>query len=432
MSAPRPDPAEQEALLQFLYLCPVGIIKLTQSGQVEMMNAKAAQLLMPVATRASLANLFEVLDRWAPELAKQVAAFAPLQGMVLENHQIEIISADGHWPTTFLSVTIIKIDQDFFMAVLSDVTRVVEQQRMIRSREERLRAIFNGVRDYAIYTLDKTGRIETWNQSAQRVAGYAAEDVIGRDFGVDLPPEEAEPVRVAEYLKRASRDGWLEDEGWRVRQDGSRFWGNSIISVLQDVDGHGIGGYSVITRDITERKKSEDELRKMATTDFLTGVFNRRSFFAHAERQVILSAKTGKPCCFLALDADFFKRINDRFGHPIGDAVLKKIAAVCQGSVRPADVVARLGGEEFSVMLPDTTPAQALVVAERIRAAIAQSAVFIPDQQVRFTVSLGVADFGDGLDESLQRADAALYLAKQEGRNCVRCRFACQLIPLSV
>jgi diguanylate cyclase (GGDEF)-like protein len=217
-----------------------------------------------------------------------------------------------------------------------------------------------------------------------------------------------------------------------VRQDGSRFWGSSIISVLQDLDGQGIGGYSVITRDITERKKSEDELRKIATTDFLTGVLNRRSFFAHAEKQVALSLKTGSPCCFLALDADFFKRINDRFGHPIGDEVLKKIAAVCQASVRSADVVARLGGEEFSVILPTTTKAQALVVAERIRAAIEKSAVLIPDQEVRFTVSLGVADFWEGLDESLQRADAALYLAKKEGRNCVRCCFASELVPSGV
>ena len=168
---------------------------------------------------------------------------------------MEISSPDGQWPTTFLSLTLIKVDPDWFMAVLSDVTRIVEQERLIRTREERLRAIFNGVRDYAIYTLDKAGRIETWNQSAQRVEGYTAQEVIGRDFGVDLPTEETGPVRVADYLQRASRNGWYEDEGWHVRQDGSRFWGNSIISVLQDLDGQGIGGYSVITRDITEAQE---------------------------------------------------------------------------------------------------------------------------------------------------------------------------------
>ena len=373
--------AEHEALLQFLYLCPVGVIKFQASGQVELLNPKAVELLLPVAPRANLDNLFAVLERWAPELRERALTFAPPQGMVVENHQAEFAAADERQTAVVLSVTIIKIDRDWFMAVLSDVTRVVEQQRMIRAREERLRAIFNGVRDYAIYTLDKAGRIETWNQSAQRVEGYTAQEVLGREFGIDLPAETNRSKLLVDYLRWADTNGWYEDEGWRVRKDGSRFWANSIISVLQGADGHDTDGYSVITRDITERKRSEDELRKMAATDFLTGAFNRRYFFEHAEKQIARCRQSGTSCCFLVLDADFFKRINDRFGHGIGDEVLKKIVRICQQSIRPDDVVARLGGEEFIVMLPGTTPSVALQIAERLRAAIEQSVVPVADEE---------------------------------------------------
>jgi diguanylate cyclase (GGDEF)-like protein/PAS domain S-box-containing protein len=422
MYPPSDDHAEHEALLQFLYLCPVGIIKFQASGQVELLNPKAAELLLPLTEIASLDNLFTVLDRWAPELRQLVIEFAHPQGLVVENRQTEFITADERRASVFLSVTIIKIDREWFMAVLSDITRVVEQQRMLRVREERLQAIFNGVRDYAIYTLDKAGCIETWNQSAQRVEGYTAQEALGRKFGLDLPTEDNTPQRMVDYLHRANQDGWYEDEGWRVRKDGSRFWANSIISVLQCQEGQDIDGYSVITRDITERKRSEDELRKLAATDFLTGAFNRGYFCGYAEKWIARCQQSGVPCCLLALDADFFKRINDRYGHGIGDEVLKTIVRTCENNVRSDDVVARLGGEEFVIMLPNTTPAVAMQIAERIRAAIEQSEVPAAGELVRFTVSVGVADLGDRLDDALQRADAALYLAKQDGRNCVRCK----------
>ena len=408
---------ELESLLQFLYLCPVGVIRLTCSGQIEMMNAKATQLLMPIARELSLGNVFELFSDYAPELRNLVEGFGRPQGTICENHQIEL-PADAPRRACVLAATIIKIDGDTLMMVITDITRLVEQERMIRAREERLRAIFDGIRDYAIYTLDKDGRIDSWNQSVQRVEGYRSQDVLGKTLDFDYPVEELSSETTAFRLKMAAKIGWHEDEGWRLRRDGSKFWANSIVSVLQDI-GDGCSGYSVITRDATERKRAEDSLRSLALTDPLTGAYNRRHFFEQAEKEALLAEKTGGAISFLLLDADHFKRLNDRFGHAVGDAVLKELTATCLRSLRPGDLLARHGGEEFVVMLRQTALPEALAVAERLRAAIAQCAVSSGSDEVRFTVSVGVALFQGSVLATLQRADESLYAAKQGGRDRV-------------
>ena len=124
------------------------------------------------------------------------------------------------------------------------------------------------------------------------------------------------------------------------------------------------------------------------------------------------------------LDIDHFKRINDRYGHAVGDAVLKELASVCARCVRSTDVLARYGGEEFVIMLRQTTLADALTAAERIRQAIAQCGVVSGDETVRFTVSIGVASLRRSVQDAIHRADQALYAAKQQGRN--RVALACE------
>jgi len=164
------------------------------------------------------------------------------------------------------------------------------------------------------------------------------------------------------------------------------------------------------------------ELMRLATTDPLTGLLNRRSFFDRGMAELRKARRAGQPACFLMLDVDHFKKINDTYGHKTGDVVLKALADKLSAALRPGDLAGRLGGEEFAVLLPETTLDAALIAAQRLCDGIAQMEVRPEDQIVKFTVSIGAADFEKDaltLQPAMDRADAALYRAKAEGRNRV-------------
>jgi diguanylate cyclase (GGDEF)-like protein len=177
----------------------------------------------------------------------------------------------------------------------------------------------------------------------------------------------------------------------------------------------------VLVQDVTDRKNAEEELRRLVVTDPLTGLSNRRRFEEACEIETMRFRRYGVPASLVMLDIDFFKRVNDTYGHATGDAVLVALAETCRRALRETDVAARLGGEEFAVLLPMTSETGALEIAERLRTRLAATSVQTPAGRLNFTVSLGVATFS-GQDEAetvLARADAALYRAKEYGRNRV-------------
>jgi diguanylate cyclase (GGDEF)-like protein len=164
-----------------------------------------------------------------------------------------------------------------------------------------------------------------------------------------------------------------------------------------------------------------EEVKALAIRDGLTGLYNYRHFWELLSHEVELARRYGKPLSMLFLDLDNFKVINDTLGHPQGDAVLKTLAAYLQGAVRHADVVCRYGGEEFVLLLPHTPPEQAVVLAERLRQRISELTIPLPERDLQFTVSIGVAGLKEGMSgaDLLDEADAALYRAKQAGKNKV-------------
>ena len=165
-------------------------------------------------------------------------------------------------------------------------------------------------------------------------------------------------------------------------------------------------------------------MQELATRDPLTGVFNRRHFFQLARSELERAGRYLRPISLLMLDADYFKRINDTYGHLAGDQVLQAITARCRETLREIDVVARYGGEEFLVLLPETGAAAALLVAERLRERIGREPVPTDVGPVEVRVTLGVASYEQGqpgtVDELLDRVDKALYAAKGAGRNQTR------------
>ena len=170
-----------------------------------------------------------------------------------------------------------------------------------------------------------------------------------------------------------------------------------------------------------ESFKAQEELEKRAYFDHLTGLANRGSFFKHCESVLGNTLIKDSPVAIVMMDVDHFKKVNDIYGHKTGDLVLQKLADISQHILRKNDVIARIGGEEFAILLPKTRKEGALKVAEKLRAAIERSIVLSSDnQKVYFTVSLGIAYKNNGycsIDELLTQADKALYESKSAGRN---------------
>ncbi|WP_005034142.1 GGDEF domain-containing protein [Holophaga foetida] len=177
-----------------------------------------------------------------------------------------------------------------------------------------------------------------------------------------------------------------------------------------------------LAHEVETRKTLEVELRVLATTDPLTGVYNRRRFLELGEYELAREARNGRGVSLLALDIDHFKRINDTYGHGVGDTTLVRFAQTCSTCLRGLDTIGRVGGEEFAVILPETRLEGACEVAERMREAVGNCRMSGPEGPFNITMSIGVAQLleGEGFDELAKRADAKLYAAKHAGRNRVQ------------
>jgi diguanylate cyclase (GGDEF)-like protein len=207
-----------------------------------------------------------------------------------------------------------------------------------------------------------------------------------------------------------------------VHSVGEPWWGDAVISRIVD-DTESTLGYSMIVRNDTDRHRKELQLQDWATRDELTGMLNRRAFRHRASVEIESASHSALPLSFCLLDIDHFKKINDTWGHDMGDAVLRDLGQVLEHAVRSPDVTVRMGGEEFGILMPDTGLSAAQTAAERIRAVVAETRFTTPDGSVLpVTASFGVAELTDDTDsfDMLYRlADEALYRAKNNGRNRV-------------
>ncbi|MBI3393367.1 MAG: GGDEF domain-containing protein [Nitrospirae bacterium] len=172
-----------------------------------------------------------------------------------------------------------------------------------------------------------------------------------------------------------------------------------------------------------ENARLHSKAVELASTDGLTGLANRRTFQVRLEEEIDRSERYQHPFTLMILDIDHFKKVNDTHGHPAGDVVLRELARLLKAAVRTVDFVARYGGEEFVILLPETGGTHSREIAERIRTRAAKTPVTLPDgKEISFTISLGVACYpscGKAAADIVDRADQALYIAKQSGRDRV-------------
>jgi diguanylate cyclase (GGDEF)-like protein/PAS domain S-box-containing protein len=434
---------DHEALLQFLYMAPIGLVQTRLDGEILMINPLSSQLLMPMSRDGGLANLFTVLEPLLPDLRYRVDQFDGAHGMVVDALQLQVpggVQGHKHGPkqAQYLSLSLLKLDDERLMAVLGDVTQSVQRERALRQNQAWIDALVVGLADYALLSLDAAGRIQAWNPGIGRVTGFTRERTVGHSCALFYPPEALSADGVRDRLHEADRAGWSLDEGWRQRADGTRFWGSCLIAPLEGRDGtrdalHHEGrdaatdkepAYSLIIRDVSDRREAAEALRQAIACDHLTGLANRRAFFEAAEVELLRWVRSPRPLSVVMIDADHFKAVNDRHGHAAGDAVLRHLAAALSSTFRDVDVVARIGGEEFAVLLPGATLEGAEALAWQLCRRFASQAVEMAGARIACTVSAGVASMAPGtagIDGLLNDADAALYAAKANGRNRVAC-----------
>ena len=250
---------------------------------------------------------------------------------------------------------------------------------------------------------------------ARRIVALPPGDPQGRAEATTLFAEAREPILTklndVVGVHQAASEAQLQRLGWLQTA--------SLLVVFVTLAIEALLIFRPMVRRIARYTQT---LLLMAATDPLTGALNRRSFTERAQTELGRASRYGRPSTLLAMDADRFKSINDRYGHAGGDAVLKAFVGAVAGCLRPSDLFGRVGGEEFVVLLAETGVEGAAVAAERIRETVAGLEVLSGDDRIGFTISLGVAEVGEGRDalkDALDRADVAVYAAKDRGRNRV-------------
>lgn len=259
------------------------------------------------------------------------------------------------------------------------------------------------------------------NPAFEQLMGYRAEEVLGQSPRMLNGPDTDKHTR--NRIRKALREGkGIRTEILKYSKDGQPRWLDMNMQPLCNARGV-VTHFACIERDLSRYKKIERQLANMALFDSLTGALSRPAFFQHADKEFGRSKRYYRPLSVIMLDIDHFKRVNDQYGHQAGDQVLQIFAEACQEVIRSTDLMGRVGGEEFALLLPDTPIKAAFNLAERLRERITKYPYLAGDMLIEITASLGVAELQHGDDTFktlLQRADEALYTAKHSGRNRVK------------
>lgn len=279
-----------------------------------------------------------------------------------------------------------------------------------------------GLAEDAIIVIDNAHRIVLFNKGAQEMFGYGEDETVGKRLDMLMPERfhlQHDPM-IDEFGHGAldvKTMGRRNRQIYGRRKDGNEFLASAQIMRVGDSNSR---FYAAIFRDISQSKKTEEELLQLALIDPLTGACNRREFTTQTEREALRSHRYHHPLSMLMIDIDHFKKLNDTYGHAAGDKVLQRITTLCVNTLRNVDIFGRWGGEEFVALLPETDIEGASVIGERLRKIIADNLLVFNEQKINFTVSIGISQFKDGettIEGPASRADTAVYDAKKAGRN---------------
>ena len=320
---------------------------------------------------------------------------------------------DGSEFPVEISLSPIETEQGLLMcSSIRDIT----ERKAAEQNLSHFRAVVESSHD-AIIGKDLNGVVTSWNAGAERLFGYTESEIRGRSISLLVPPgAEDDLPRMLRELRSGER---VDDyETVRVRKDGTRIDVSLTLSPIRDSDGTVIG-LSTIARDIGVRLHYQQQLRFLAEHDPLTGARNRRRFEQDVSDQISRSHRYGEQAALLFVDVDGFKHINDRYGHHTGDKTLKAIVVALNNRLRKDDIVARVGGDEFCVLLPYASASQAHAIAEDLQRVIGSAFPLDSDavSGLELSASIGVVEINDqteSVDDIMAAADRAMYRSKAD------------------
>lgn len=258
------------------------------------------------------------------------------------------------------------------------------------------------------------------NDAFVKLSGYSREEAIGKSPRI-LQSHETDAATKTTIRKALQKQEPVRVTIKNYSKSGESYWLDLSIMPLKNDEGV-VTHFMAIERDVTEHKILEQKLEILSNTDELTGLYNLRSFNTISNNEYSRFKREGHTYSVLLIDIDFFKSINDTYGHAIGDLAIQHLTTLCKNNIRSHDVMARVGGEEFCIMLPDTNKNSAYMIAEKLRTQLNNDPLIIDDNTIVSTISIGVAesDINDKTHKDIiNRADKALYEAKSKGRDCV-------------
>ncbi|MBG0791234.1 MAG: diguanylate cyclase [Desulfovibrionaceae bacterium] len=387
----------------------VGIFDTRRDGSVRSANATVAEILAYPSVEAMLeANI----ERHYLDVKERTRLWEKLQekGSV-SNFRTRFRRADGEIIWTNVSG---RLNPDGSLSgTIDDVTAQVEAHQALKERDELHRAFFEENKAVMLLHDPQTACIQFVNPAACNFYGYTEKELTSMTLR-DL--DSMTDLEVFEELKAAANEKRAYFKRVHTLKDGTR----RFVEVFTGPVSLGSRQlhYSII-HDVTEKRRLEARLERMATRDQLTGSYNRHAFFERGTKEIARARRFKHPLTLLMLDLDHFKDVNDTHGHAVGDEVLRVFALRCRVDLRETDTFARLGGEEFAAMLVETGEDLAMEAAKRIRRMAASKPIPTSAGDLTVTASIGVATLRDGenLAQLLQRADKGMYAAKAGGRN---------------
>jgi diguanylate cyclase (GGDEF)-like protein/PAS domain S-box-containing protein len=408
---------------KILHLCPEGVIGNDREGNIFLFNTVAERILgytcNEVTGKIGISRLFPA--GWMREVQEAILSEGWGGRGQLRDYETEAVSRTGKRIPILLACTLVRDEKNrenmiLFFSDFSD--RKTLRERLIES-EEKYRSIVETAKD-AILSIDEDWKILMANPAVEEVLGYHAEELVGMDIRLLLPPRFAENWNIIQTYTSpkatASETGFVELSA--VRKSGGEI---PVQVSLSESRAHARKSFTAILRDISERKAYEEELRIFSITDSLTGLYNRRHFYSLAQKELERAVRKKVTFCVLLIDIDHFKKYNDAYGHQGGDLILKEIADLMRNTFRLMDSCFRFGGEEFLVLLPETDEAGARIASERFRSLLAGKEIHIAisDTPVKATASIGIAEYREGctVDDMVRFADLSMYAAKNAGRN---------------
>lgn len=327
---------------------------------------------------------------------------------LVHDFEFDMVTKKGHIKTVMAAA---RLDGKSVLGMIMDITETKKGKAEITKLSQTLEQI-----DDAVVITDTEGIITHANKAFLKESGYTLDELIDRHTRM---------LRSGKQSKAFYKKMWetiLDGRTFRGqfinrRKNGEIYHEEKTITPIYDEKGE-ITAFASTGRDITERIRAQKEMEALASTDKLTGIFNRHKFEELFSKELERAQRYHHPLSLLLFDIDYFKTVNDTYGHDVGDSVLCGVADIISQHVRQNDIFARWGGEEFTVLVTDTDLQGALNVAQKLRGEIEKH---LFEEAGKITASFGVSCFipDDTLDTLLKRADQALYRAKKNGRNRV-------------